>query len=72
MFRNEHRFLKWDHKIIKEHELELYKYRYNYIMNMKMSENMIHYFKFKMKGVNIAEKAEQTIDKELQVLKFVS
>lgn len=72
MFKKDYQVLKWDHKIIKENELELYKYRYNFITNMKMSENMIHYFKFKMKGINIAEKAEQSIDNELLALKTVS
>jgi len=36
-----------------------------------MTENMIKYLKFRVKGINIAEKAEKDIDNELSVIRIV-
>lgn len=71
MFRRKCRFLKWEHVILKNHILTLYKYRYDVITSMKVTENMLHYLKFKTKDVNIAKQAEQKADKELAGIQIV-
>lgn len=59
------------HDIIKNHKLVLYKYRFDFIKAMKVTENMLHYFKYKVKGINIAEKAKQQIDDQILTIKTV-
>ncbi|VVC45646.1 Hypothetical protein CINCED_3A007876 [Cinara cedri] len=64
-FKSKYQLLESELKNLKEHKIELYKYRYNYITSMKMTENILHYLKFKAKGINIAKQAEQNVDKSL-------
>lgn len=70
-FRGKCRLLKWEHMILKKHKTTLYKYRYDIITSMKVTENIIHYLKFKAKGINIAKHAEQKVDKELTAIHTV-
>lgn len=57
--------------MLRDYKIALYQYRYNYIMSLEMNKNIIHYFKFKMKGINIAQRAQQLIDSELSMLETV-
>lgn len=70
-FKRKCRFLKWEHDILKKHKIPLYKFRFDLITSMKITENVLNYLKFKMKGINNAEQAEQNVDKELAAIKFV-
>lgn len=72
MFKRKCRLLKWEHDILKNHKIILYKYRLDVITSMKVTENMLHYLKFKAKGMNIAKQAEQKVDKELAGIQIVS
>jgi len=65
------RLLKWEHTILKDHKLTLYKYRFDVITNMKVTENMLHYLKFKTKGIDIVKLAEQKVEKELAAIQIV-
>ncbi|XP_026806697.1 cilia- and flagella-associated protein 43-like [Rhopalosiphum maidis] len=69
-FKRKCRFLKWEHDILKKHKIPLYKFRFDLITSMKITENVLNYLKFKMKGINNAEQAEQNVDKELAAIKF--
>ncbi|XP_060871614.1 cilia- and flagella-associated protein 43 isoform X4 [Metopolophium dirhodum] len=69
-FKRKCRFLKWEHDILKNHKIPLYKFRFDLITSMKITENVLNYLKFKMKGINNAEQAEQNVDKELAAIKF--
>ncbi|XP_016656351.2 cilia- and flagella-associated protein 43 [Acyrthosiphon pisum] len=69
-FKRKCRFLKWEHDILKNHKMPLYKFRFDLITSMKITENVLNYLKFKMKGINNAEQAEQNVDKELSAIKF--
>jgi len=71
-FKRKCRFLKWEHDILKNHKIPLYKFRFDLITSMKITENMLYYFKFKIKGIHITEQAKQNLDKELSAIKFVS
>lgn len=71
-FKRKCRFLKWEYDILKKHKITLYKYRFDVITSMKVTENMLHYLKFKGKGINIAKQAEQKVDKELAAIQIVS
>lgn len=70
-FKRKCRFLKWEHVILKKHKIILYKYRFDIITSMKVTENMLHYLKFKVKGINIVKEAEQKIEKELAAIQTV-
>jgi hypothetical protein len=72
MFKRKYRLLKWEHDILKNHKMTLNKYRFDVITSMKVTENMLHYLKFKTKGINIAKQAEQKVDKELAGIQIVS
>lgn len=56
---------------LKEQKIELYKYRYNYITTMKMTNNILDYLKYKEKGINIANQAEQNVEKSLKGMQIV-
>lgn len=71
MYKRKCQFLKWEHAILKNHKITLYKYRFDVITSMKVTENMLHYLKFKAKGINIAKHAEQKVDKELAGFEIV-
>jgi len=71
-FKCRHRILEWEYKILKNHKTQLYKFRFDFITSMKITENMLYYFKFKMKGINITEQAKQNLDNELSAIQFVS
>lgn len=70
-FKRKCRLLKWEHAILKNHKITLYKYRFDVITNMKVTENMLHYLKFKTKGIDIAKIAEQKVEKELAAIQIV-
>lgn len=72
MFKRKCRLLKWEHEILSKHKIILYKYRFDVITSMKVTENILHYLKFKAKGINIAKQAEQKVDKELAGIQIVS
>lgn len=38
---------------------------------MKVTENMLHYLKFKTKDIDIAKLAEQKVEKELAAIQIV-
>lgn len=71
MFKRKCRLLKWEHVVLKKHKIALYKYRYDFITSMKVTENMLHYLKFKAKGMDIAKEAEQKVEKELAAIQIV-
>lgn len=71
-FKRKCRFLKWEHDILKKHKIALYKYGFDVITFMKVTENMLHYLKFKGKGINIAKQAEQKVERELAAIQIVS
>lgn len=57
--------------MLRDYKIALYQYRYNYIMSLEMNKNIIHYFKYKLRGINIAQRAKQAIDNELSLLETV-
>ncbi|XP_025190964.1 cilia- and flagella-associated protein 43-like [Melanaphis sacchari] len=69
-FKCRHRLLEWEYEMLKNHKIQLYTFRFDFITSMKITENMLYYFKFKIKGINITEKAKQNLDKELYAIKF--
>lgn len=71
MFKRKCRFLKWEHAILKNHKITLYKHRCDVITSMKVTENVLRYLKFKSKGMNIANEAEQKVEKELAGIQIV-
>lgn len=71
-FKCKHRLLEWEYEMLKNHKIQLYTFRYDFITSMKITENMLYYFKFKIKGINITEQAKQNLDKDLSAMKFVS
>jgi len=70
-FKSKCQFLKWDHEILQKHKIPLYKYRFDFITSMKVTENMLHYLKFKEKGINIDKLVEQKVEKELAAIQIV-
>ncbi|VVC42480.1 WD40/YVTN repeat-like-containing domain,WD40-repeat-containing domain [Cinara cedri] len=64
-YKSKYQLLEPELENLKDNKIKLYKYRYNYITSMKMTENILHYLKFKQKGINIAKQAEQNADKGL-------
>lgn len=70
-FKSKCQLLNWELENLTDHKIELYKYRYNYITSMKMTDNILHYLKFKDKGINIAKQAEQNAEKELKGMQIV-
>jgi len=71
-FKCKHRLIEWEYEILKNHKTQLYTFRLDFIKSMKITENMLYYFKFKLKGIDITEQAKQNLDKELSAIKFVS
>lgn len=63
--------MEWEHEILKEHKIKLFKNRFDVIASMKITENMLHYLKYKTKGINIAKQAEQNADKEIAGIQIV-
>lgn len=70
-FKRKCRLLKWEHEILKNHKINLYKNRFDVIKLMKITDNMLHYLKYKAKGINISKQAEQKVEKELAGMKTV-
>lgn len=75
MFKRKCRLLKWEHAILEKHKITLYKHRCDVITSMKVTENVLRYLKFKSKGMNIANEAEQKVEKELagiEIVRYIS
>lgn len=70
-FKRKCKLLKWEHAILKEHKITLYKYRCDVMTSMKVTENMLRYLEFRAKGTDIVKEAEHKVEKELAAIRIV-
>lgn len=70
-FKCKRRTLKWDHDNLKNHKLKLYKHRLDVVTSMRITEYILHYLKFKARGINIDKQAEQNLSSELAGIHIV-
>lgn len=71
MFKHKYEFIKREHKILKDHKIDLYKHRYHVITCMNMTKNVLHYLQSFAKGINIVDEAEQNVNKDLATITSV-
>ncbi|XP_050433883.1 cilia- and flagella-associated protein 43 [Adelges cooleyi] len=62
--------LEWDHVILKNVKIKLCEHRLHIIKALKTTGNILHYLKFKAKGVDIAEHAQQKVEKQIAGMKM--
>lgn len=71
IFKRKYELINREHEILKEHKIDLYKHRYYIITCMNITKNVLLYLQSLMKGINIVDQAEHSVDKELAAITSV-